>query len=209
MNRLVIVILAGLLLIGSVDAEAQGEGKPYFQFNTGFSIPVSEAMSEFSGSGLALGVGAGYILNHKFTILASIDYNRFKLNQGRRLSQLSLSPENATIENGDITTFSGFVKIKMGGTRRVEVKMSPYVIAGAGIFRFKSEEQTLVAPLLGLREQQSLEVSETRLGISGGGGVNIRLTDRIDIYLEGGMVVGFTPGSSTQYFPVKVGLALQ
>ena len=160
MNSLVNVFLAGLLLIGSVDAEAQGEGKPYFQFNTGFSIPLSEAMSEFWGSGLALGVGAGYILNQKFTILASIDYNRYKLNQGRRLSQEGLGPENATIENGAITTFSGFVKVKVGGTRREDIRMSPYVIAGAGIFKFKSEEMTLDSPLFGLSEQLQLEMQQ-------------------------------------------------
>ena len=58
-------------------------------------------------------------------------------------------------------------------------------------------------------ELKRTAVTESDFGVSAGGGVNIRLTDRFDLYLEGGLVIGFLPGSSTQLFPVKLGLALQ
>ena len=209
MNRLGKVILAGLLLIGSADVKAQGERKPYFQLNTGFSIPVSETLSEFWGSGLGLGIGAGYVLNQKFTILASLDYNRFKINEDKFLTLEGLDTSVASIEKGGITTFSAFAEAKMGGVRREDLRMVPYVIAGLGFFRFKSDDVIQVIPIIGPPELKRTAVTESDFGVSAGGGVNIRLTDRFDLYLEGGLVIGFLPGSSTQLFPVKLGLALQ
>ena len=207
MMRIVCVLVAGLILSGTSDVRAD-ERRPYFEVSTGFSIPVSEGLSDFWNSGYGLGVKGGYVLNSKFSLLGSMDFTRFGINPGKLLAANGYSTTEGRVEKGNVKMLSVFANLKFGGIRREDLRTVPFFMVGAGFFRFSSDEILTVSLVDNFRETVT-PFSENTLGISGGGGVNIQLTDRIDLVLEGKFVIGFTPNSSTQYFPVKVGIGFQ
>jgi opacity protein-like surface antigen len=207
MIRIVCVLMAGLILSATSVLRAD-ERRPYFEIDTGFTIPVSEGLSDFWNSGLGMGVKAGYVLNSKYSLLGSVDFTRFGINPGKLLAANGYSTNEGTVEKGNVKTLAVFANLKFGGIRREDLRTVPFFMVGAGFFRFSSDEILTVSLVDNFRESVT-PFSENTFGITAGGGVNIQLTDRIDLVLEGRFVVGFTPESSTQYFPVKVGIGFQ
>ncbi len=103
---------------------------------------------------------------------------------------------------------TAYINLVVGGIRQEESRVAPYFIAGAGFFRFSRAEFEVTDTLISSTDRV-LADAENTFGIAAGGGVSISLNDRWSIFLEGKYQAGFTPQSSTQYFPVKVGLSFR
>jgi len=96
----------------------------------------------------------------------------------------------------DLTGIGNFASWSATGNLKLNAPMAsrrvmPYALAGGGIFRLGTEN-----------------AYETEAGLQFGAGLNIRTSPRANLLVEPNYVLVFTEGQDTQYFPVRVGAAI-
>jgi hypothetical protein len=91
---------------------------------------------------------------------------------------------------GNFAAWSATGNLKLNGPMMTRRAM-PYAIAGGGLFRLGVEN-----------------AYETEFGLQFGAGLNIRTSPRASLLVEPNYVLVFTEGEDTQYFPVRVGAAI-
>jgi hypothetical protein len=98
--------------------------------------------------------------------------------------------ENDFTGVGNFAAYSATGNLKLNGPMMTKRAM-PYAIAGGGIFRLGIEN-----------------AYETEFGLQFGAGLNIKTSPRASLLVEPNYVLVFTESENTQYFPVRVGAAI-
>lgn len=209
MRRWFAGMCAGLLVCLLAAGAFAQQKKTNFFITGGIAAPASNKLSEFWDPGFNLGGGVEHFFRPKLAFQGAFGYSRLGLDEGKFLSENDAFG-SATASGGAITLFTVFANLKFSKTADPEedVRALPYFVLGAGFMRFSPAEIRVVEISGNLADVEQLG-SSGALAFNAGGGLNIRMTDRMGLFFEARYEVGFTSGDSTQLFPARVGLSIQ
>lgn len=98
--------------------------------------------------------------------------------------------ENDLAGVDNFASWSATGNLKLNGPM-MNRRAMPYALAGGGLFRLGVED-----------------AYESEFGLQFGAGLSIRTSPRTSLLVEPNYVLVFTEGEDTQYFPVRVGAAI-
>ena len=195
--------------------------------SSGFVIPSSPmTFANYWKMQYGGGLGAGIPLSQSITLLGWFEYYRFKLNEAGVnkgfdtqymrdiwvFDQVSLNP---SADPSSVTTVSANVRVAPPGLSGV---LSPYFVAGAGVMHFSLSEirlpTTSVLSINGsdisMTAQQTVTGGdETAAFLQFGMGVDIRLAEPFDMFVEARYTNGLSKGLGTSYVPITGGIKLR
>lgn len=217
--------LAIAMVLASISASAGAQERQKLEFfaGAGLGLPLApEGFKDVWKEGYGVGGGASYRFNSRISILGRVDYDRFAFDaQGLRDQvDLVLTPYDflipdfeVSVEGGEtsILSFAGEVKVSLIGD---EHKVSPYVTGGGGVARLSVADATLSISSSGFDPRffgspDTIEgVSETAPLIVFGGGTDMRLSERIALFVEARYQRLFTEDESTDHASVRGGIRI-
>lgn len=172
------------------------------------------------------GVQVGFPISQSITLLGSVEYYQFKLNENGLskgfdtnymrdiwiFDRVSLS---ATADPSSVTAVSANVRVAPSGLSGL---LSPYFIGGVGIMRFSLGEiklpTTSVLSINGsdvsMTAQQTVTGGvETSAFFQFGMGFDARVTQMFDVFVEARYASGLNKGLHTIYVPVTGGIKMR
>lgn len=198
-------LVLGLIFCSTVTV-AQEWSPLSFTAAGGVSLPTKpQAFADYWALGFNGSVGASYTVARAWTLMTSIDYNRFAFDEEQFLKALGYEDAGLHTEGGaaSILTLTGGIKYALMTRENSE---SPYLIGTVGFFRVSTSEITVSD------DQSSVTFpgnSENAFALLFGAGVDIPSGSNINFFLEGRFGIGFTKTESTTFVPVKVGVRLR
>jgi opacity protein-like surface antigen len=201
-----VIAAAALALCVARPASAQNHAPAHRPIRIGIgggvTVPTAnyrEALKDgYNGQGFVLFRPAGLPVG----LRATFTYNRFGVRDFRVGDDGQLFPGGG--QTGQTVT-SGSTQI-LGALGNVTVELPtgrvrPYVLAGLGTFRIKSQAETTT---------ESGSSSSTEFGVDGGAGLRLRLLG-LEAYVEGRVANvytdrGFAEAKSVKYVPVTFGV---
>jgi opacity protein-like surface antigen len=191
--------MLALTLIVPQAYAAQGDWMLGLHAGTG--IPLGD-FKDAAKVGFLGGVDVGYFATENVVI--GID-GSFVSNGGSDLLNDALTASATAIE-GTPTTVTGKFTMIQGGAHlkymfptAAESSMSPYVVAGLGLYNNKFKTESSNASYVG-------DVSDTKFGARGGLGVSYKAGENMGVGVEGSFNWINTEGSSTQYVALQAAL---
>jgi len=196
--RMVIFLLLGMI----VNVFAQKTSKFEVYGSAGISFPIGpENFSKYWKIGFNVGAGVGYRypLTPGVTLITDFGFNRFSLDRNKMLQDMGWVDPGTSISGGDIAiiTFSGNLKAIVPTSYN---KVTPYLCGGAGLFIFSVND---IVSNDG--EIEGKGYSKALFSILLGGGTDIAIGERTDLFIEG-KYVGFTGYENKQILPIKIGI---
>jgi hypothetical protein len=225
MNRISILLL--LMLVATTAGFAQEGSDIDVYASSGYVIPSSPmAFANYWRMQYGGGLGIGYSLSPSVTLIGSVEYYRFALDEsgvGERFdtqymrniwifNDVTLSP---SAEASSVMTVAVNVRVTPSGLDGV---LSPYAIAGGGLMRFALSEISLPtastltinsAPIVMTAEQKIVGGTETAAFLQGGLGFDVNVSETITPFVESRYVFGFAKGVNASYIPVTVGIRMR
>jgi opacity protein-like surface antigen len=216
-------------LVAFLAASASGEEKPKLELfaSGGLATPLSPSLfSDSWKNGWGVGGGATYRFNSRLALEGRIDYDKFAFDQAGFedlvLGGIGIVPFDLglgfEIEGADVSvlSFVGDVKFAIVGDDK---RISPYVMGGGGVGRLSTSETTIRTTVLPLYDiffdpnfyafDDTIESqSETGPLITFGGGVDIRASQRVTIFVEGRYQRLFTEEQPTDHGSVRAGVRI-
>ena len=212
MMRMLPVFVAVQLLTGGLVCDAQAQQKPIYFVTAGVAAPASNSLSDLWYPGIGLGVGAEVFFHPSLAVQGHINYVRFGFDEGKfKAENDALGVVSDTI-GGEKHLFDAFVSLKYTKTidsDDLDVRAVPYGVGGLGILSYSEVDIEVFE--IGGQVFHVAGQSGTGFAINAGAGIDIRLTDRVHLFVEGRFEVGFTKGErgSTQLFPARVGISFE
>lgn len=220
--------IASVGLVAFLAASASGEEKPKLELfaSGGLVAPLApEFFSDGWKNGWGVGSGATYRFNSRLALEGRIDYDELAFDQaGFEDVILRETPVpfdlglGVEVEGADVSllSFVGDVKFAIVGDDK---RISPYVMGGGGLGRLSTSETTIRATVLSLYDifldpnfyalESTIESqSETAPLITFGGGVDIRASQRITIFVDGRYQRLFTEVEPTDHGSVRAGVRI-
>lgn len=178
MRRFAVPMVLGALAMTAVSSRA--EAQAYIFFGGGASVPVGD-FADYAKTGWLLQGGLGIDLGSKGAFLEGEAF--FGSNKHENTPGFD--------EKTNILAFMGALGYSFGGDN---AKVSPYVLAGAGIVghQFKSDPD------------QAGEGTETKFGYTGAVGLNFRLNAKARFWIEG----RYIGSSGTAVIPLMAGVTI-
>ncbi len=212
MMRVLSVFVAVQLLTGGRAGDAQAQQKPVYFVTAGIAAPASISLSEFWYPGIGVGGGAEYIIRPSLAVQGRFSYARFGFNEGKFKAKNDALGVVTGTNGGSKNLFSAFASLKYTksiDSDDLDVRAIPYAVAGLGILSYSEADIEVVE--IGNDTFHVAGQSGTGFAVNAGAGIDIRLTDRTHLFVEGRLEVGFTSGErgSTQLFPVRVGISFE
>lgn len=192
-----------LLLVTTANILAQGTNKLEFYCNSGISFPAApDEFTDYWRMGFNFGGGIGYSVTPNLTLIGYFDFNGFRFDDDKFLRDYGFSGYGISISGGEasIITFSGNLKATLQ-TRPSQVR--PYFCGGIGLFKLSIGDVTVYGPGGSATAEGD---SETAFSVLFGAGIDFAIGERMDLFIEGRYVIGFTEDESTQMFPIKLGI---
>ncbi|MBN2369679.1 MAG: outer membrane beta-barrel protein [Vicinamibacteria bacterium] len=215
MKRLYLTIILAMVLVSGTVLAHGNERASEAWIGGGLAMPQRpDTFKDYAKVGFGLEGGVGYKISPRLIIGVSAEYNRF-------------SPDMATLEAEalhfvDVTTFDVSVDINGGNASIVGASAytrlllasqgaQPYVVARAGLARYKTSDATVryTVEYLGLTTSDSVTLdggSETALKIVAGAGVDVPVGETSKLFFEAAYNFGFTEEESTGHISVRAGL---
>jgi opacity protein-like surface antigen len=139
------------LLLFSAPAVAQEEFKLHFLANGSLSFPQKPDLFKTAWKpGFNVGGGVGYRFSRHFSVQTLVNYDRFPFDEAGVMDffeeEFGFDPRHLGISievqgaNVSVVTVSGELKVSIFGDPD---RVSPYVIAGAGVARLSTDEATV------------------------------------------------------------------
>lgn len=192
-----------LFLASIANAFAQGTNKPEFYGNSGISFPIGpDEFSDYWRMGFNFGGGIGYPISPNLSLVGYFDFNNFRFDDDKYLRDYGFAGYGISISGGEasIITLSGNLKATLHTTTS---SVHPYLWGGIGFFKLSIGDITIYGPGGAVSVEGD---SESAFSVLVGGGIDFVIGERMDLFIEGKYVIGFTEGESTQMFPVKFGI---
>jgi len=225
MKRISILFLLLLLAMATGNAQ-QGSGIEV-SVSSGVVFPSSPmTFADYWNVQYGGGLQVGFPLSQSTTLVGSVEHYQFKLNQDGVtkgfdtqymrdiwvFNRVSLIP---SADPSSVTTLSANVRV---APSKLSGMLSPYFIGGVGVMRFSLSEiklpTTSVLPINGsdisMTAQQTITGGvQTAAFFQFGMGIDVRLTQSFDLFVEARYASGLTSGLHTAYVPITGGLKLR
>lgn len=198
-------LLAGALALMLVVPQAHAaKGDWMINLNGGTAVPMGD-FKDAAKLGFMGGVGFGYAVTENVVI--GVD-GAFVSNKGSDDLNASLTAAATAIE-GTPTAVEGKFSMIQGGAHfkymfpmAAESVISPYVVAGAGIYSVKAKTESSNATY-------NVEFdAENKFGGHGGLGLNYKTSEKVGIGVEGAFHFINTDVTSTQYVSLQAGITI-
>lgn len=196
-----VILLVSMLVVVAAPAGAQ----TYVSFGGGGSLPVlPSSFRDLWNPGWNVGATLDAQITDWLVFHPVLIYTEFGLDGDALLADFGLPGDGAVVDGGKFKSFylGATLKYALGGAGR----LTPYVYGGAGYFHATIESVRVRSGSLG---NVSFEDFDDALGVSGGAGVDVFLTDEVGGFVETGLVYGFTAGDGHAYVPVMIGVRLR
>lgn len=212
MLRTLMIFLAVQLLAGGLGGDAEAQQKPIYFVTAGFAAPASSSVSDFWFPGIGLGAGAEYFFRPSFAVQGHFNYVRFGFDEGKFKAENDALGVVTGTSGGDKHLFSAFASLKYTkaiDSDDLDVRAVPYAVGGVGVLSYSETDTEVVE--IGNQVFHVDGQSGTGFAVNAGAGIDIRLTDRVHLFVEARFEAGFTSGErgSTQLFPARVGLSFE
>ena len=212
MMRVLSIFIAVQLLAGGWAGSAGAQQKPVYFVTAGFAAPASGSLSDFWYPGIGLGVGAELFLNPSIALQGNINYVRFGFDEGNFKAENDALGVVTNTSGGDKHLFSAYASLKYTkaiDSDDLDVRAVPYAVGGVGILTYSETDTEVVE--IGNQVFHVDGQSGARFAVNAGAGIDVRLTDRVHLFVEARFEAGFTSGErgSTQLFPARVGLSFE
>jgi hypothetical protein len=168
MRKEALVVAAALLVVCA--APAQAESKNWFSFNGGYAMPKGP-FKDRGKNGVAFEADMRHMLMPQFGVGMSIAYADFQAADYINTSVESVYGPGSTLVFTD-WSYTGFVILAVPVGR-----VTTYGRWGGGVYNPKLQ---IRSPLYGIGETTGHEY-----GYLAGGGVNLKLTDRLGLGVDG------------------------
>jgi opacity protein-like surface antigen len=194
-----------LLLSFFNPAQAQYERRPVFYLSTGITIPSApEEFSRYWNPGPNFGFGLGYPATDYIILRGNVDYQRMMHDADKERADLSNGSE-VDFQGGTATIFTATAGVKVN-MRPAASAIIPYLVVGAGYLRLSLTE--MITTYHGQTYRRSVD-PESAAAFTMGVGCDFHLANRVTLFVEGKYATGYTKVDNTQYFPIKIGIALR
>jgi opacity protein-like surface antigen len=194
------------ILLFATTALAQDEKKVTLSLGGGISFPSQPSLfSNYWKMGFNFGAGIGYPLSPSVSLVSSFDYSNFAFNDEDFLRDNGFGGYGITISGGSATIISILGNIK-ASLAQAPGSVAPYLLGGLGLFSISTSDLTVSAGGLSLSVNSE---SESAFSILFGAGIDIPAGETTTVFLQAAYSVGFTKNESTNYVPVKAGVAFQ
>jgi opacity protein-like surface antigen len=181
------------MLVASQAQAAKGDWM--INFNGGTAIPMGD-FKDAAKLGFMGGVGADYMVADAFAI--GVD-GSYIMNGGSDDLEAALTALAGTPVDVKFSMIHGGAHAKYIFPMADESKVSPYVVAGAGIYSLKSKVET---------SGVSADETDNKFGGNGGVGVLFKASGNVSIGAEGAFHHIATEGSATQFFSVQAAVSV-
>ncbi|MCX6136401.1 MAG: hypothetical protein NTV54_02770 [Ignavibacteriales bacterium] len=171
-------------------------------------------------------ISAGIALSPSMTVVGSVEYYRFKLNEDginsgfdakyvRDIWIFSDVTQNPSAAASSIMTVAASVRV---APPALSGMLCPYVLAGAGVMVSNLSEISLpttsVLPLDGTNvsitaQRRIVGGKESTAFVQGGIGMDARLNDLIKIFIEARLALGMSRNLGTAYVPLTAGVRFE
>jgi opacity protein-like surface antigen len=209
-----------VIAIGSAQESSDIE----ISLSGGFAFPSSPmSFSDYWKMQYGGGIGAGIALSQSITISGNIEYFQFTLdNDGLTegfdtkymrdiwvFNNVSLKPSADPSSVMTLSTNMRIVPSELSGS------LSPYFITGTGVMIFSLSEISLPtksiisvdgSDITMVAKQRIIGGDETVPFVQFGMGLDYRLTESLNIFVEGRYSRGLNKGIGTTYVPLVVGV---
>jgi outer membrane protein W len=185
MSRKTTLLVAALALMLVAPQAQAAKGDWMIDFNAGAAIPMSD-FKDAAKLGFMGGVGAGYMVSDAFCV--GIDGSYIKNSQSDLL-KAALAPAVAKF-----SMIQGGAHAKYMFPMAAESKISPYVVAGVGIYNFKTKIEQGGA---------SADTSVSKVGGRGGVGLMYKASENVGVGVEGTYNLVNTEGSALKFVGVQ------
>ncbi len=215
MRTLRAALVAPLLALLTIPASAEEDKKVNAFFSGGLASPLApDIFTESWKEGWGFGGGVSYRINSGFAFEGRVEYDSVPFDRA--------GFGGFELEGGDVSilSFVGDLKFAIAGD---ETKISPYVLAGGGLGRISTGTMTIIfvegSEYDLLFDQRYFDPrfflepiegeSEVAPLITFGGGVDIRASDRMTIFVEGRYQRLFTTDEPTDHGTIRGGLRIR
>jgi hypothetical protein len=184
-------------------------------FDVGLSIPAAPPeLPDFWNPGVSLGGGVGLRLSSFWEIATNVHYQRFPADERAQIDGLLLSGPGGVLpiasidgRDAEATVILTEVRVHPG---RVGSRVDPFLAFGAGYFQISTTDATVTPePSSGVGPITIIGDSDTALAAAVGGGVQLRVGTGWRVVLDSIYTIGFTEQSSTEFIPLRVGIAVE
>ncbi|MDE2998988.1 MAG: outer membrane beta-barrel protein [Gemmatimonadota bacterium] len=206
------VFFAAQVLAGAGAGDVEAQHRPVYFVTAGFAAPASSSVSDVWYPGIGLGAGAEYFFHPSLAVQGHINYVRFGFDQGKFKAENDALGVVTDTKGGEKHLFSAFAGLKYTksiDSDDLDVRAVPYAVGGVGILSYSEADTEVVE--IGNQVFHVDGQSGAGFAINAGAGIDIRLTDRVHLFVEARFEAGFTSGErgSTQLFPARVGLSFE
>jgi len=196
------IAILGVVLLGLASPSAvAGITDPHVLVHGGLVIPTApNSFADRSNLGFGGGIGLGLTLISPLVILGQVDFTTFGLDEaGYRKLNPDISA-GSRVRGGEISLVYASLGLRLNLPAH-PASIRPYLIAGAGYFRYAGDAVNVDGTERGFR-------TEDTTGVHGGGGLDVLLGPFMHVFFEAVFIAGFTDTDSTGYLPVRTGIVL-
>jgi hypothetical protein len=203
-----------LLLLGAVAATPVAAQDLLVYLQAGWALPTDPPeFSELWNTASSFGGGLGVRLSEKWELVGSLHVQSFPADEAGHIDGLLLlSPEGQPFEirsvegrDATVTTLLGELRYHFG--TRIP-RTSPFFGFGVGYLDMTLSAATLMPDADGATPVKFPEEVTSGLATSVGAGFSIRISRRLRFVLDSIYTIGFTEGLSTQFLPLRIGVAI-
>jgi hypothetical protein len=203
------------LLVSIVATSASAQPAPrwvaYLGGEVGVQVGSKAFTDRYAAVGFGGGAGIGAVLTPLVTVTAHVQYTLVELDgdgfiraENQTPDGLGL-PSDTTVNGATAHIVYTSVGVRLDFTpRKVGIRLKPYVLGGIGWYYVFRDEFTLSSSSIGIVPAES--DWESALGLNGGGGVEMPITEVVNAFVEGQFRIGFT-NEMTATIPLRAGLA--
>jgi hypothetical protein len=220
-------MLLVLVLLTMTMGNAQQNYGVEVSVSSGFVIPSSPmTFANYWRMQYGGGIGGGYALSQSITLLGSFEYYRFRLNEDgvnkgfdtKYMSDIWIFDRvslNPSADPSSVIALSANVRV---APSTLSARLSPYFIAGIGVMHFSQSDIALpVTSVLSINSAEIAMTADTKIVggnetagfVQGGMGIDFKVAESFNIFIEARCAIGLTKGQSTTYIPLMLGVKMQ
>lgn len=225
MKRSVTSIL--LLLVTLFTAQAQRDLGIEISANSGLALPVSPmTFSHYWNMQYGGGLRIGIPISESMTVLGAAEYYKFTLNKNGLNEDYNIQylkdiwifknvTMDALADPSSVTTFSA--NLRIAPVKESQILM-PYFIAGVGAMHVSLSEIDLMTTSVISLDSSDVNMVADQYVVGGSGtsfffqlglGIDAKLTQILDVFIEGRYAAGLNRVWGTAYIPLTAGVKLQ
>jgi opacity protein-like surface antigen len=209
-GRLAPAAVVALVAAGSATARAE-DFVVYLDAGTAFPTAPPE-FSDFWKTGITIGGGFGLRLSPFWEVATVAHYQRLPADEEGQIDGLLLSGpggvlEIAGIDGRDVNAIALVSEIR-AHVGRPGSAWDPFLAFGAGFFRVSTTDATVTSTDPRVGAVTVLGDTDSALAATVGGGMQYAVSPGWRIVLDSIYTIGFTDQSSTEFLPLRIGVAI-